>query len=153
MTKFKNKQILLNDISHRFLLTTKLFIKWKSPSILTIIIISFIIALWANGIAFKSLSDFVFKLMIHFAQEFGINYFIDGLNNLTKKNNNKTFFRVFVNENGCYTEIFKNIFVHRWRVWWFIICHLLNYFNHLTYMIGIQHFPNIWYDFTTVNRH
>ncbi len=30
LTKFKNNQILLNKISHRFLLTTKLFTGWKS---------------------------------------------------------------------------------------------------------------------------
>ncbi len=29
MTKFKNNQILLNKISHRFLLTAKLFTGWK----------------------------------------------------------------------------------------------------------------------------
>jgi hypothetical protein len=30
LTKFENQQILLNKISHIFLLTTKLFIGWKS---------------------------------------------------------------------------------------------------------------------------
>jgi len=30
LTKFKNNQILLNKIGHRFLLTTKLFTGWKS---------------------------------------------------------------------------------------------------------------------------
>ncbi len=30
LTKFENYQILLNKISHRFLMTTKLFIGWKS---------------------------------------------------------------------------------------------------------------------------
>ncbi len=30
LAKFKNYQILLNKISHRFILTTKLFTEWKS---------------------------------------------------------------------------------------------------------------------------
>jgi hypothetical protein len=30
LTKLKNNQILLNKIVHRFILTTKLFIGWKS---------------------------------------------------------------------------------------------------------------------------
>ncbi len=30
LTKFKSNQILFNKISHRFLLTTKLFTRWKS---------------------------------------------------------------------------------------------------------------------------
>ncbi len=30
LTKFENYQILLNKISHRFLVTTKLFSGWKS---------------------------------------------------------------------------------------------------------------------------